>query len=100
MAHEILLRAYKHGHDMGGKKLQNMGIWLLGRTTLLEVAFFGFSNSVSKVKRYVQCCAVGTDSRYLSGRGMPTPPAKPSRNTISGGEFHVADLSSKRMFDE
>jgi len=65
MAHEILLRAYKHGHDMGGKKLQNMGIWLLGRTTLLEVAFFGFSNSVSKVKRYVQCCAVGTDSRYL-----------------------------------
>jgi len=65
MAHEILLRAYKHGHDMGGKKLQNMGIWLLGRTTLLEVAFFCFSNSVSKVKRYVQCCAVGTDSRYL-----------------------------------
>jgi len=66
MAHEILLRTYMHGHDManGRKKTQNMNIWLLGRT-LLGVAFFGFSNSVSKVKRYVQCCAVGTDSRYL-----------------------------------
>ena len=26
MAHEILLRAYKHGHDMGGKK--NYKIWV------------------------------------------------------------------------
>jgi len=31
---------------MEGKKTQNMNIWLLGRT-LLGVAFFGFSNSVS-----------------------------------------------------
>jgi len=49
MAHEILLRTYMHGHDMANgrkKKTQNMNIWLLGRT-LLGVAFFGFSNSVS-----------------------------------------------------
>ena len=65
MAREILVRAYKHGHDMGGKK--NYKIWVSSYSGVLfwRLHFFGFSNSVSKVKRYVQCCAVGTDSRYL-----------------------------------
>ena len=46
---------------------KNYKIWVSSYSGVLfwRLHFFGFSNSVSKVKRYVQCCAVGTDSRYL-----------------------------------